>query len=414
MKSLLVIGHTWPEPNSTAAGKRMLQLLEIFHTEGFKICFASTSAETDFSVIPENYEIQIKRIRLNDTSFDEFIVELNPDIVLFDRFMTEEQFGWRVDKFSPGSVKVLDTEDLHFLREARKLAFKNGLKPEEFYKTSDLSKREIAAIYRCDLSLIISEAEMKLLVEDFKVPRDILFYLPFLLEQISLEEINKLPNFDARKDFISIGNFLHEPNLNAVLYLKKEIWPKIRQNLPGAKLNIYGAYPSQKVWNLHNEKEGFLVKGRAENAEVVMKNSKLLLAPIQFGAGLKGKLIQAMQCGTPNITTTTGAEGIAGAMAWGGIIQNNPEEFSQAAVNLYKDEAEWQEAQKNGFEILNSRFVVDKFKEKFKNSIEHLQATLLQHRNANFTGTMLKHHLHRSTYFMSRFIEEKNKNQESQ
>lgn len=409
MRSLLVIGHTWPEPNSTAAGKRMLELLKFFHVEGFKICFASTSVKSEFSVIPDELQIRSEKIKLNDASFDGFIKDLKPDVVLFDRFMTEEQFGWRVDRYSPQSLKILDTEDLHFLREARQLAYKKNLKAGELYPTSDLAKREIAAIYRCDLSLIISEAEMKLLVEEFNVPRVLLNYLPFLLEHFSSEEIGRLPPFETRKDFISIGNFLHEPNWNAILYLKEEIWPMIRQNLPGANFNIYGAYPSQKVWSLHNEKEGFLVKGRVEAAEEVMKNSRVLLAPLRFGAGLKGKLIQAMQCGTPNITTTTGAEGIAGDMVWGGRIEDNPEKFSRAAVDLYKDKAGWQEAQKNGFEILNSRFTANRFIESFKRNIEDLQKNLLQHRKANFTGAMLKHHFHRSTYFMSRFIEEKNK-----
>lgn len=412
MKSLLVIGHTWPEPTSTAAGERMLQLLEFFHAEAYTIIFASAAVKTGFTNIPENLNIQTREIQLNNSSFDEFISRLKPTVVLFDRFMTEEQFGWRVDKFSPESLKILDTEDLHFLREARQIAFKKSQEAHEIYMTSELAKREIAAIYRCDLSLIISEVEIKLLHEEFQISPELLFYLPFLPVLKSSEEIKNLPSFDTRQDFISIGNFLHEPNWDAVLYLKEKIWPLIRTNLPEVTLNIYGAYPSQKVWNLHNEKENFIVRGRAESAHEVLKQSRVLLAPIRFGAGLKGKLLNALQCGTPSVTTTVGAEGMAGKLPWGGLIKDQPEEFAGAAIKLHQNKSKWQEAQKRSFDLLKARFPSEEFKERFKKKIKELHENISLHRKSNFTGAMLKHHLHRSTYFLSRFIEEKNKQEE--
>ncbi|PRX49836.1 glycosyltransferase family 4 protein [Salegentibacter salegens] len=406
---LLVIGCVWPEPNSSAAGSRMLQLLQFFLAENYKITFVTTSARSEFAVDLEKMNITSEVIKMNHPSFDEMLKRISPDLVLFDRFMTEEQFGWRVDEICPEAVKILDTEDLHFLRKTRIEAFKKNIPAEEIYFDADITKREIASIYRCDLSLIISEVEMKLLQKEFNIPQNLLHYLPFLLEPISEEEKLSLPAFKNRKDFISIGNFLHEPNWNAVLYLKEKIWPLIRQELPDAKLNIYGSYPSQKIWNLHNEKEGFIVQGRAENAEIVMKNAKVCLAPIQFGAGLKGKLIQAMQCGTPSITTAIGAEGIAGALDWNGFITNQPKDFAQKAVQLYSEENLWENSAENGFRIINSRFNKEAFQHKLSERLLNLIQNIATYRQKNFIGKMLQHHQHRSTYFMAKFIEEKEK-----
>ncbi|WP_373058342.1 glycosyltransferase [Zunongwangia sp. H14] len=408
-KTLLVIGYVWPEPSSSAAGSRMMQLLQFFKSLEFKIIFATAATAGPYRYNLEETGVISEKIKLNDPSFDDFLLKLKPQIVLFDRFMMEEQFGWRVDKFCPNALKVLDTEDLHFLRESRRNAWKKQISPEELYFESELAKREIAAIYRCDLSLIISEAEMNLLISDFKIDQNLLLYLPFLLPLISEEEIKDLPDFDSRSHFISIGNFKHEPNRNAVLQLKKEIWPLIRQVLPKAELYIYGAYPSQEVTELHHPASGFLVKGRAENAKEVMKNAKICLAPLQFGAGLKGKFINAMQCGTPSVTTSIGAEGIAGQLAWSGFIEDNAEGFARKAVKLFLDKQEWQELQQNGFKIINQRFSREIFEFFLKEKLEYLQENLLQHRKKNFTGAMLKHHLHKSTYFMSRYIEEKNR-----
>ena len=207
----------------------------------------------------EEYEVDKKSIALNCSSFDAFIKDLNPNIVLFDRFMMEEQFGWRVAENCPNALRLLDTEDLHCLRLARQKAFKENRSFEiNDLFVEDVAKREIASILRCDLSLMISEFEMELLESAFKIDKDLLYYLPFLLEPIETNAIKDLPSFEERKDFIFIGNFLHEPNWNAVQYLKETIWPLIKKQLPEAVLNIYGAYPSQKVLQLHKPAEGFI------------------------------------------------------------------------------------------------------------------------------------------------------------
>ena len=92
-KKILIIGFVWPEPNSTAAGSRMLQLVHFFQGNSYQITFASTAQASEFSMDLEALGVFQKNILLNDSLFDLFLQELNPDIVLFDRFLTEEQFG---------------------------------------------------------------------------------------------------------------------------------------------------------------------------------------------------------------------------------------------------------------------------------------------------------------------------------
>lgn len=411
LKKLLIIGFVWPEPNSSAAGGRMMQLISIFKEQGFDITFASPALDSDFMIDLPTYGIEKKTIALNCSSFDEYIKELNPSIVLFDRFMIEEQFGWRVSENCPDALRILDTEDLHCLRQARQKAFKEN---RSFAVTDLLSeevaKREIASILRCDLSLMISEFEMELLQTVFKIDTSLLYYLPFLLEPISNEILDELPSFEERHNFIFIGNFLHEPNWNTVQYLKESIWPLIKKQLPDAVLNIYGAYPSQKVLQLHQPKSGFCIMGRADDAQEVVKQSRIVLAPIRFGAGLKGKLVEAMQVGTPSVTTTVGAEAMNGDLPWNGFIVDDPSDFAKAAVTLYQNKELWKEAQIRGIEIINSRYLKNNFAQDFIDKMVYLQSNLLSHRNNNFTGSMLQHHTLRSTKYMSKWIEAKNKN----
>ena len=166
-KSLLIIGFVWPEPKSSAAGNRMMQLIALFQGNGYEITFASTAQNLEFSEDVSALGITTKTIELNSATFDDFIKELHPEIVLFDRFMVEEQFGWRVSESCPNVLKILNTEDLHCLRNARQLAVKEN---RDFHLDdlfSDMAKREIASILRCDVSLMVSQFEIELLKNHF-------------------------------------------------------------------------------------------------------------------------------------------------------------------------------------------------------------------------------------------------------
>lgn len=408
LENILIIGTVWPEPNSSAAGGRMLQLIDSFLKEGAKITFASSAADSEFMFDVRDLGIEKVTIELNSSTFNSFIQSLNPTLVLFDRFMTEEQYGWRVAKECPEAIRILDTEDLHCLRFARQKA----LKENRIFKKEDLindsAKREIASILRCDLSLIISSYEMDLLHNFFKIDSSLLIHAPFQLDPLSEEEITDWIPFEERNHFVFIGNFLHEPNWDAVKYLTKDIWPLIRKKLPQAELHIYGAYPSQKVKDLHNPKEGFLCFGRAESAKSVVSKAKVCIAPLRFGAGLKGKLIEAMQCGTPSVTTDIGAEGMAEDLPWSGNIANSPKEIADAAVELFQNKSTWKTAQSTGISIIEMGYSKKKIHAELIHKIRSVAGNLQNHRTNNFMGSMLMHHTMASTKYMSMWIESKN------
>jgi len=403
-KRLLVIGFVWPEPKSSAAGSRMMQLMALFQTDGYHITFASTAQNLEFSEDVSALGIATKNIELNASSFDAFVKELNPTVVLFDRFMVEEQFGWRVSENCPNALKILDTEDLHCLRLSRQLAVKEHREFTNEDLFSDVAKREIASILRCDLSLMVSEFEMELLHNQFNVAKELVYYLPLFAER--LEEI---PSYNERTDFVFIGNFLHEPNWDCVKYVSETIWSLLHAKLPDAKLLVYGAYPTQKVLELHKPKQHFYIMGRADDALEVIKKAKVVLAPIRFGAGIKGKLLEAMQCGTPSVTSSIGAEAMAGTLSWNGFVKDDANEFVAAAIELYENEALWRKCQDNGFEILEKRYQKSLFEHDFIAAIHLLLGNLKLHRNANFIGAILQHHLASSTKYMSKWIEEKNR-----
>lgn len=424
---VLIIGYVWPEPNSSAAGSRMMQLIQAMQSQGWPITFASPAQLSEHMIDLTELGIACQSIELNNESFDSYINELNPDLVIFDRFMMEEQFGWRVEKFCPNALRILNTEDLHSLREARQKAMKQGHSFDltesaevSSHLHSDLAIREVAAIFRSDLTLMISPVEVELLIEHFQIPKQQLMYLPFMLAPLPQDEVDSLPSFEEREHFISIGNFRHGPNWDVVLQLKQHIWPLIRKQLPKAQMHIYGAYPPPKATQLHNEKQGFLIKGWAEDAKFVIKNAKILLAPIRFGAGIKGKLSDAMECGTPSITTEVGSEGMlldstGPKLQWNGEIISleqmlaQPQVFADAAIKAYQDSQEFSQFQQRGFEILAKQYDKATWQDNFIARLKSQSEKKEVLRKDNFFGLMLRHHSMKSTQYMAQWIEAKNK-----
>jgi glycosyltransferase involved in cell wall biosynthesis len=408
LKKVLAIGYVWPEPNSSAAGSHMMSLLRLFKRQGWSVEFATPAQETEHMIDLSEEGITSQSIQLNCDSFDQYIEELQPDVVMFDRFMMEEQFGWRVEKVCPNAFKLLDTEDLQFLRNARHEAVKKETELTKAHLYSDLAKREIAAILRCDLSLIISSYEMELLQSEFNIDQKLLHHLPFMVDLNTLPESTK--SFEERKHFMTIGNFRHAPNWDAVLQLQK-IWPKIRKQLPDTELHIYGSYPPPKATALHNPKTGFHIKGWAKDAQEVMEQARVCVAPLRFGAGIKGKLLDAMKLQTPNVTSEIGSEGMLpqGELQWPGAVADDIDEFVEAAVALYKDEEKWLKAQSQCHSILEAHYEQNQLGDKLIERLTALESELESHRLDNFFGSMLKHHSMASTKYMSQWIAEKNK-----
>ncbi len=405
MKKVLIIGYVWPEPNSSAAGSHIMSILRQYTQQNWQVEFATPAQATDHMIDLASEGISSQHIALNCDSFDRYIAGYQPDIVMFDRFMMEEQFGWRVEKNCPQALKILDTEDLQCLRQARHHASKAGREMTHTDLFSDLAKREIAAILRCDLSLIISTFEMDLLINTFKVDAALLHHLPFMVDLATCPTTTR--GYEQRQHFMTIGNFRHAPNWDVVLHLQ-QIWPLIKTQLPEAELHIYGAYPPPKATALNNPKTGFLIKGWAEDALVVMEQARVCLAPIRFGAGIKGKLLDAMIMQTPSVTSSLGSEGMHDQAPWPGLISDNINDFVASAVKLYSDQQAWRVAQQRTSPLLASHYDVQQLGHKLIAKIATITNNLASHRLSNFTGSMLKHHSMMSTKYMSQWISAKN------
>ncbi len=409
MTRLLVIGSVWPEPQSSAAGAHILQVLHPLIRQGWEVTYASTATESAHAEDLSSLGISALNAKVNDSGFDDLLRSFQPDVVIFDRFFIEEQFGWRVEEHCPNALRILNTEDLHFLRNAREQAHRRGEALQMPHHQDEIARREVAAILRSDLTLIISSYEAKLLEDTFNVDAELLHYCPFMIDIPERSAMEALPGFEDRCDFFYVGNFRHAPNWDGVQWLAAEVWPLIHEHIPEANLHIAGSYASNKQMALHDPDRGFFMDGRIEDADAHFRRSRMCLAPLRFGAGLKGKLVDAMRNGTPSVTTAIGAEAMGADLPWSGAVEEDPPAIAEAAVRLYESKSDWKIAQTNGFKILEDVFARGPHEVALVDRIASARSSLTQRRERNFMGAILRDHHHRSTRYLALWIEAKNK-----
>jgi glycosyltransferase involved in cell wall biosynthesis len=385
--------------------------------------------------LPPNRSERIKEFIQNDADRD-------LKVVVFDRFFAEEAYSFHFYNERPDVLRVLDMQDMHSLRYHRQNMVQtmdanidmngNGVVGLDCFQDTQLLNtfpmvqdgkhgtisgkdpsltllRELAAIHRSDLTLVCSPFEMALLTDEYGINPGKLVLAPFFTEAI---ESYHQTEMDERRDFVVIGGFKHPPNIDQVMLLKRDIWPKIRASLPDAKLHIYGAYPPPRIQQLHDERNGFLVHGHVKDLDVPLGQARVLLAPLRYGAGIKGKIVDAWRYGCPVVTTPIGSEGIeiptskhSNTREWGGIISSDNDSFVKSAVQLYSDKTRWSQSQSRARVMLKELFDAEKNLHIVNDSIVTALKEIDSRRQRDYSAAMLWHNSARSTEYFSRWIE---------
>jgi glycosyltransferase involved in cell wall biosynthesis len=439
----------WPQPNSSAAGVRTASLLKYFASSKqgtFKRADYGCGLNETNCIIGIPPGVQIHHLPLNrkEEMMTFLHSEMNRDlkVVIFDRFFAEEAYSFYFHNERPDILRVLDMQDMHALRYHREALVKNMecsdnddifvcFKNSSFmnstpsvhqtnphtFSAKDLQAsliRELSAIHRSDLTLVCSPFEYEILTCKFSVPPAKLVHAPFFTEIVTdyyptTEDVTeaKTPrnNYDARRDFVALGGFKHQPNVDQVFVLK-HLWPKLRSRIPGAKLNVYGSFPPLRVQQLHDRKNGFLVHGYTDDLNNALGCSRVLLAPLRFGAGIKGKIVDAWRYGCPVVTTPIGAEGIGDSNdEWGGIVATDEGGFIESATMLYNDKTLWRKCQNAARHLLSNYFDADTNLSRVHDAIVDAAENLDHRRSSDYLSAMLWQNSMRSTEYMSRWIE---------
>ncbi|QDZ23202.1 hypothetical protein A3770_09p57200 [Chloropicon primus] len=413
--SVLFFGAYWPDANASGAGVRTVALLEAFLGDwSYEAAhFASPNRENECSERLRDLGVRTVRCRMNRRDeLEDLVSGVRPDVVVFDQFTSEEQYSWVVRSAAPDALRVLDMQDSHALRlwregRARGASSPSTDTPPATYKEL---QRELAAIHRSDLTLVCSPFELSLLTETYGVdPRKL------CLASFFYDRIERGPSFEERRGFVTLGTAMHGPNVDAVRWLRQDIWKVVRER-GGSQMEVrvYGAHFETEAGlaQMHNQGEGFLVEGFASDLRDVLSKARVLVAPLRYGAGIKTKILDAWSFGTPVCTTPVGSEGLLDSGGWGGLgSATTASEFAESAVLLHEDKETWEKASQDGLRILSESFDRRANLSVVGEAIEERRATLQKMRDNDYTGNAFWHNTLRSTEYFSRWIELKEESQ---
>ena len=420
-RRLLFLSSTlWPEPNASAAGVRTSALLKFFSKKlPNSVYYVGPPQTNAIAKLPEGINGYAMKPNRSE-SISSILLKISPNIVVFDRFYSEEAYSFHVKNKLPNALRVLDMQDFHALRLGRQNFVERSdgelmtIDKVTSYRsevTQDkVLKRELSSIHRSDLVLVCSAAEVQILSDEYGISRDKLILAPLFYDTNKRHQYNL---YSERKhaSFVSIGGWQHPPNLDAAKWLRYHIWPIIKQSLPEASLSLYGAYPNHHSSKLHDPALNFHILGYVDNLEV-LGSSIVSLAPLRYGAGLKGKIADSWSYGTPVVTTSIGFEGMHDSDnldSWGGLVASDAESFASLSIKLSTDQHLWKNCQETGFLLLEKLF---SHNENLKNVWESLMKgfnDLPTLREQNITGELLWCQNARSTEYFSRWIELKEK-----
>jgi O-antigen biosynthesis protein len=313
-----------------------------------------------------------------------------PAVAVFSHLITEERFAKSYYELSRPTVRIFDTVDLQFVREARGAAVALGVTQDPVLTATSLSwdaLAELAAMRRSDLTLVVSDAEQQLLTQSF-------FLEPSRVRVVSNihEPSSSLRAYDDREGFVFLAGFAHPPNIDAAIWTATKVWPLIRKSSPDARLDIYGSSVPREVAALNNPKGGIYVRGYVADHRAALGGARVMLAPLRYGAGVKGKLGEALAVGTPVVTTVVGAEGMDAEGA-AMVVAEKPERLARLAVALYGDREDWERRSTAGLDVLRARFSARANVDALLSAVEDAKTERLQPNPYDFTARLMWYEL---------------------
>jgi GT2 family glycosyltransferase len=339
-KRILVIDHHLPMPEKDAGSLRMFHILNILRDLGHRVTFvpdnladippyADDLRKRGVEVVHHPY---IKSVRQH---LSEHGAEC--DVVILSRCDFARKHIADVRRLAPQSRIIFDTVDLHFLRQHREADLIQD--PEVKLKAQEREQQEYELIDEADETWVVSGFEQELLRHERPNKS---------IEIVSM--IVDIPGsatpFSLRHDFLFIGSFQHAPNADAVIFFATEIYPLVTARLPQAKFYIIGDKAPPAVIALASE--NIIVTGLQPDVRPYFDSVKISVAPLRFGAGVKGKINQSMGFGVPVVATSLAVEGMDLKDHENILIADRAEDFAQAVVDLYGSEELWQQISKNG------------------------------------------------------------------
>lgn len=347
-RRILIIDAVTPAADHDAGSLRMVNLMRVLRDEGCHVTFMAsnrawvegyTAALQELGIEVLHHPWHCEPVALFRKRGAEF------DAIVLSRHYVAREFIGLARLYAPRARLIFDTVDLHYLRETRAAELQG--RADLLRHAQATRSQELAVMRDCDLTLVVSSSERELLAADApNVKVDVLA----LVHEVSG---SKTP-FADRKDLLFVGGFQHPPNIDAVVWFAEAVFPLVRQRLPEVCLHVIGSKVTPAIRQLASE--SIRVHGFVEDISPWLDGCRVSIAPIRYGAGVKGKVTMAMSCGLPVVATGIAVEGIHARDGFDIRVADSAEAFADAVVSVHEDEALWNRLSHNALATIQENF----------------------------------------------------------
>ena len=358
-KRILIFDACTPTPDQDSGSLRMINLIKILKELRYHIIFMPENFSYNDKYTQDLQQLGVECI------YNPYIT--NPvdylkdkgqflDVVMLSRYYVAEQAMPFIREYCPKAQIIFDTVDLHYIRERRMAELNNDSKLAKMAEETKV--KELAVAKACDLTLVVSPYEVEVLNKD----------IPDVQVKV-LSNIHEIygcrKSFAQRKDIMFIGGYQHTPNVDAVEWFVSEVFPLIEKQLPELKFHIVGSKAPKHIQAM--ARENIVFQGFVENIEPIMDDIRIAVAPLRYGAGVKGKVNMSMSYGQPVIGTKVAVEGMFTENEKDCLMAETPQEFAQKVIRLYQDEALWNTISRGGLANVENYFSFESAKKSIEN-----------------------------------------------
>jgi GT2 family glycosyltransferase/glycosyltransferase involved in cell wall biosynthesis len=348
---VLVVEACMLTPDQDAGSVRMLAIMELMTEMGVQVSFVADNLEYRQPYVSQLQQTGIEVWHRPHLRSVAQLLEQDGahfDVIIFCRHYIANQYVGQVRQYAPQARIWFDTVDLHYLREERLAELQQSAKLAEI--AADTKRQELGVMEQSDLTFVVSPVELGILAQAVPSAR---------VEILSLihEPVADTPDFKKRNGLLFVGGFQHPPNVDAVNWFIKEVWPLLIVELPDISLRVVGSKMPDSMREL--AQPGIEILGFVQDIDPLLHSSKVSIAPLRYGAGVKGKVNQALSYGLPVVATSTGIEGMYLDHEKNVLVGDTPAAFAQAIVRLHRDEILWNTLSEGGKANIRQTFSRD-------------------------------------------------------
>jgi GT2 family glycosyltransferase/SAM-dependent methyltransferase/glycosyltransferase involved in cell wall biosynthesis len=354
---VLVVDHLVPTWDRDAGSLRMLNIMRALIGLGARVTFMpdNFAATQPYTRMLQQMGVEVLYGQL-DVNAELATIGPRLSMAILSRPHVASRWLDTLREFAPAATVAYDTVDLHWLREARRSAIRtssasafgtgNGHAEALGPRAHALRQLELAMIRACDATLVASDAEYAQVLRD--VPDTNVLVVP------TVHDVEPfVPPPEDRAGILFVGGFQHPPNIDAAISLVKEVMPAVWRALGDVRVTIVGSHPPPEVQTLASSRVD--ITGWVEDLQPLLDSARLMVAPLHYGAGMKGKITQALSVGLPVVTTPIGAEGLDGHEEECMLIADDPQQLAAETIRVYREDELWRSLSRAGQELILAR-----------------------------------------------------------